>query len=356
VPAAEDAGEDYSAFWWADDAVSDTDPVPFTQAVPEVADLSPFGEQALGAGGEPPWGSNEAPWGRAPKPAASGQPGAFATRPASSADSDADPFGASADPWETPARPAKHARADDGTPSRVRGRRWATGITVLSVVVLAILGVATAQIVSRLNSHAGTAVPSATPTAQPAVAAGLASASARSSSSASATPGTTSPSGAATPTASAQPLAASPLAVAQASAFGPNGTSDGDHPASAGSVIMANAPVPWRTYWYATADFGMLKQGTGLLLDMGKTVTVTSVRIQLGASQGANLQVRAGDTASLSGAPVVASANDTGGTLTVNLSSPAQARYIIIWFTQLPPNGAGQYQETVYNVAVTGQP
>ena len=38
----------------------------------------------------------------------------------------------------------------------------------------------------------------------------------------------------------------------------------------------------------------MLYSGTGLLLDMGRTVTVTSVRLSLG-TPGASFQLRAGD-------------------------------------------------------------
>ena len=68
------------------------------------------------------------------------------------------------------------------------------------------------------------------------------------------------------------------------------------------------------------------------------------------------LQVRGGAAASLGAAPVLASARDAGGTLTLRLTAPAPVRYLIIWFTKLPPNGAGRYQATVYSVTVTGQP
>jgi hypothetical protein len=29
---------------------------------------------------------------------------------------------------------------------------------------------------------------------------------------------------------------------------------------------------------------------------------------------------------------------------------------VLIWFTLLPPNGAGQYQASVYHVVVNGRP
>ncbi|HEX3964245.1 MAG TPA: hypothetical protein VHZ03_47630, partial [Trebonia sp.] len=75
-----------------------------------------------------------------------------------------------------------------------------------------------------------------------------------------------------------------------------------------------------------------------------------------GSIAGADLQVRAGDAASFSAAPARASAQDAGGSLTLRLKASARARYVIIWFTALPPSGPGKYQATVYSVAVTGRP
>jgi hypothetical protein len=226
---------------------------------------------------------------------------------------------------------------------------------VLTVVVLGIVGVAADQIVARLHSagHTSASTVGATPTVQPAAAKGTPAPS----SLASATPAATK-SAAVTPSepkATPEPPAVR-LTVQGASAFGPNGVADGDHPQAAGYVIDPNTSLPWQTDWYMTAEFGQLKYGTGLLLDMGRTVTVTSVRIRLGDVGGADLQVRAGAVASLDAAPVLASAQDAGGALTLQLKTPARARYVIIWFTVLPPDGAGKYQASVYSVAVTGRP
>ncbi len=42
-------------------------------------------------------------------------------------------------------------------------------------------------------------------------------------------------------------------------------------------AIDASATTAWQTQWYATAEFGSLKTGTGLLVDMGRPVRITSV-------------------------------------------------------------------------------
>jgi len=146
------------------------------------------------------------------------------------------------------------------------------------------------------------------------------------------------------------------LAVHSAVAYGPAGTADGDHPDRAWNVIARYPAQPWQTDWYATARFGMLKPGTGLLLDMGRRVTITSLRIRLGSASGASLQIRVGDEPALSTMPVGASTQDASGPSTLHLVRPARARYVIIWFTKLPPVAVGQYRVSVYSVTVSGRP
>jgi hypothetical protein len=52
---------------------------------------------------------------------------------------------------------------------------------------------------------------------------------------------------------------------------------------------------------------------------------------------------------------VAATADNAGGTVKLTVRNPVAARYLLIWFTQLPPNGSGRYQESVSGVAVTGR-
>jgi hypothetical protein len=104
-------------------------------------------------------------------------------------------------------------------------------------------------------------------------------------------------------------------APVSAVAFGPDGEADGDNPQDAAFVIGRGWGVPWETDWYTTPGFGDLKAGTGLLLDMGRA-----------ARRGCG-------------------------------SLPAlRARYLLLWFTRLPPDTAGTYQASVYDVRVTELP
>jgi hypothetical protein len=39
----------------------------------------------------------------------------------------------------------------------------------------------------------------------------------------------------------------------------------------------------------------------------------------------------------------------------LSLTAPAHARYLLIWFTKLPPDSAGTYQASIYAITVRGQ-
>ena len=154
------------------------------------------------------------------------------------------------------------------------------------------------------------------------------------------------------PTASPAPTSV-PVPVLSAEAFGPAGTAQGDYPQGAALAVDGNASTAWHSDWYAAANLNG-QPGTGLLLDLGRTMTVSSVRLALGPAAGGTVQLRAGSAPTLARLPVVAQAAIPDGTLTLQGTAPVSARYLLIWFTQLPPDGAGTYQAFVYNVSVSG--
>jgi len=110
----------------------------------------------------------------------------------------------------------------------------------------------------------------------------------------------------------------------------------------------------WRTSWYRSAAFGNLQAGTGLLIDMGHPVRITRVRIVLDAARGANLELLTGRLPVMAKERVQARVVDAGGTLHLSLARPEQARYLLIWFTLLPPDSAGTFREGIYSVRLKG--
>ena len=152
-----------------------------------------------------------------------------------------------------------------------------------------------------------------------------------------------------------RPAAARTIRPASAAAFGPNGDGQGDNGQLARLAIDASPATGWHTDWYTTAGFGNLQQGTGLLVDMGRTMTLTRAQITLGSIRGADFQLRVGAGASgLADLRPVAGATDAGGRVDLRLVRPAHGRYVLVWFTRLPPDASGTFQAGVYNVRLEG--
>ena len=262
------------------------------------------------------------------------------------------------DEFDSTWRSAKEVTAAEAfqpaMPLRKRERRRVRWTGVLAVLVLAVLGFAGYKFASGVGharpAAAGSPRPS-TPggrTDQPGSAPAVQGSTAQSSTAqASASQAATSP------TPSASPVTVQVLTPARVAAFGPAGRADGDDPQRAALAIGGDRARPWISQWYATARFGALKQGTGLLLDMGRPVTVASVRLFL-VNAGADIQLRAGSKPVPAWLPVVAHVSNAGRTAQLEPGAPVHVRYLLIWFTKLPPDNAGHYQAAVYRITVRG--
>jgi hypothetical protein len=167
------------------------------------------------------------------------------------------------------------------------------------------------------------------------------------------------------PTPSASPTSATPappppavqvLRPVRATAFGPGGPAHGDNPEHASLAIDPSGTSAWHTDWYSTASFGNLQSGTGLLLDMGHPVTITSARITFGHFPGADIQLRTGSSPALASLRPVATEAGAGGTQQLKPARPASGRYVLIWFTRLPQDSAGTFQASIYAVTLQGHP
>jgi serine/threonine protein kinase len=141
-----------------------------------------------------------------------------------------------------------------------------------------------------------------------------------------------------------------------------NDAGDEDN-AGAKLAIDGNPSTAWHTQFYVSNPvFGGLKQGTGLLLDMGKQVSLRSVQVTFGPEAGANVAIMVGNNNSISPQGLasftrVAKLKDVGaGTTTFQTSGSAKGRYVLIWFTKLPPlqGSSNQFEAFISNVAVRG--
>jgi serine/threonine protein kinase len=138
--------------------------------------------------------------------------------------------------------------------------------------------------------------------------------------------------------------------------------SDSEDAADAPKAIDSSPSTYWHTDSYQNhANFGNLKSGTGLLIDMGKSVQLSQVQVVVG-SGATTAKIYLGNSptpskTALSNFTQVGKKTTGTGTLTYAISSKATGRYVLIWLTgNLPPNPdqSGQYQGRIYNVVMRG--
>lgn len=120
-------------------------------------------------------------------------------------------------------------------------------------------------------------------------------------------------------------------------------------------AIDGKTGTTWRSSFYASPEFGNLKKGVGLMLDMGKTVTVNEVKAQVPVSAGATIQLKIGDTASPNSMQKVQTVTTSGGdSVSFQLSSPQTARYVLLWFARISNGSDGRLRAEVGEVSVLG--
>jgi len=143
-----------------------------------------------------------------------------------------------------------------------------------------------------------------------------------------------------------------------------NGQDGNENDSQAQRAIDGDSQTAWHTLFYENNPvFGGFKKGTGLILDMGRPVKLSSVTVLFGPTSGADVQIKVGNTntvapSSLPAFTVVASATDVPGrSYTFRASRSATGRYVLIWFTRLPPEPRGprnHYEAEIFNVAIRG--
>jgi hypothetical protein len=129
----------------------------------------------------------------------------------------------------------------------------------------------------------------------------------------------------------------------------------------AANVLDGNQ-AGWQTEQYVGSPyFGNLKPGSGLILNMGKPVTITSVTIEFGAVPGANVELKEGNSDVRSAANeqsmvTVAARNGVSGSETFTITKPVTDQYLVVWFTKLPPlaHTHGKYMAQIFNIVIRG--
>ncbi|MEV0689180.1 protein kinase family protein [Streptomyces sp. NPDC050388] len=154
---------------------------------------------------------------------------------------------------------------------------------------------------------------------------------------------------------SSAPKPAHPIAITSANDFDPLG--DGSEKPSDVAKVYDDAPgTYWQTDFYLSSDFGRLKPGVGVVLDLGKVQEVGKVTVSFMGNTSVELRAASsnagGQPTSLDGFAKVA--QGSGSSVTLKPEETLKSQYLLVWLTELPiqPDD-GKWRGRVVDVKVS---
>jgi len=147
---------------------------------------------------------------------------------------------------------------------------------------------------------------------------------------------------------------AQPLAISGASSHDPEGDNGEEHEEDVALAIDRDALTYWQTEGYTTPDLGGIKDGVGLVLDLGEAATVAEVRIA-SPHPGWTFELRGSDDGTSFSPALGADGGETSfvaGERTTVRPEDASYRYLMIWITGLVR--VDEYRAEVAEVEVFG--
>ncbi|HSE54804.1 MAG TPA: protein kinase family protein [Nocardioidaceae bacterium] len=148
-----------------------------------------------------------------------------------------------------------------------------------------------------------------------------------------------------------------PVSLAGVSDLDPPPAGNGEeNPEQAGLAIDGDPSTAWQTMeYYGNPKFGLLKDGVGLVVDLGRQQEVSSAQVTVQGSP-TSLEILAapdgsGQPTSVDNLRRVASANGVGGKANLDFGRPVRTQYLVVWLTSLPP-AEGAYRGRVAEIVV----
>ncbi|MEG8276280.1 protein kinase family protein [Streptomyces sp. AHA2] len=145
-----------------------------------------------------------------------------------------------------------------------------------------------------------------------------------------------------------------PLAIEGVKDFDPFGSDGSENPDETSRVYDGAPGTYWETSFYTSADFGRLKSGVGVILDLGTVQEVGRVTVSF---QGAtSVELRAAGDATIQPQSLDAYAEvaqGSGTTVTLKPGEAVKSRYLLVWLTKLPLTAEGNYRGRVVDIKVT---
>ncbi|KUM75564.1 protein kinase family protein [Streptomyces griseorubiginosus] len=147
--------------------------------------------------------------------------------------------------------------------------------------------------------------------------------------------------------------ASKPITIAKGYDFDPFGDGS-EKPADIKKAFDNDPSSYWQTDYYQGAEFGNLKPGLGIILDLGKVQDVRRVTVTFVGNTSVELRAASSDAASrpttFDAYSKVASGSGTGVPLTPDKA--VKTRYLLVWLTKLPLTNEGTFRGRVADIKI----
>ncbi|MDL2080391.1 protein kinase family protein [Streptomyces sp. GXMU-J15] len=153
-----------------------------------------------------------------------------------------------------------------------------------------------------------------------------------------------------------KPAAGKPIAIQDAHDFDPFGGDKSEYPANVPKAFDNDPQSYWETSYYEGANFGNLKSGVGLVLDLGKAQKVGKVTVSFMGETSVELLTASGDSGTMptSFGSYSKVAAGSGTTVTLKPKESVNSRYLLVWLTKLPIQADdGKWRGRVMDIKVT---
>lgn len=146
-----------------------------------------------------------------------------------------------------------------------------------------------------------------------------------------------------------------PITISSARDFDPLGDQT-EKPSDIGKVYDNSTATYWQTDFYLSPDFGRLKSGVGIILDLGKTQQVGKVTVRFVGDTSVELRSASPDAGSqpTSLDAYTTVAEGSGTTVQLKPGKSLKSRYLLVWLTKLPmQQDDGKWRGRVADIKVT---
>ncbi|MFF4040781.1 serine/threonine protein kinase [Streptomyces sp. NPDC001816] len=152
-----------------------------------------------------------------------------------------------------------------------------------------------------------------------------------------------------------KPTSGTPVPIKGGRDFDPFSDDRSENPDDITKAFDNSPSTNWETSFYLSPEFGNLKPGVGMVLDLGKVQQVGKVTVTFVGQTSVELRAAGADAGSepTSLDAYTKAASGSGTTVVLKPGRSLKTQYLLVWLTKLPSDGGDHWRGRVADIKVT---